>query len=95
METPIEQLNWEDFNRTLINRIEKRVADYKILLEQIGRNRDLYPPQDENVQWLRALVREQKNQEESNLASLREEQRWTRQGLNPPFCYPEKYRQLN
>lgn len=88
------QTDWDDLNRNIINNCEKRISEYKSLLEQVGRNRDTWDPQDEFTQWFRGHIREQKNQEETYLAKVRDEQRWTRQGLNPPYAYPEKIRTL-
>ena len=77
----------EDFLRPLIKNTEARYIDYgKILTE-------LYK---EKAEWEKTpMLRDYKNMEEKTLKELRLEQEHARQGLNPPFCYPDFKRKQN
>lgn len=76
--------------KTLIHHAETRFADYKKLLEDVSRDKAVFPPDNETVAWYKALIREQKNQEQSWLKKLVEEKRFENEGMNPPFCYSLK-----
>ena len=71
----------------MIRSAETRSIDYKKMLEDIGRNRDIYPPNDETVQWFKSYIRENKNETDKWLKHLIEMKTYENQQLNPPFCY--------
>lgn len=78
-----------DIKKAIIN-TEERIKYYKELLKEIGMNRDVFPPDDEFVQWIRSFLREQKNDNDSWLKELTLERRYENAGLNPPGCYKDK-----
>jgi hypothetical protein len=84
----------EEFLKHLIKFTEERYISYKKMLEDLFKNKDIFPPGDEFTEWYKELLREGKNREEGDLKELRLEMEYHRQGLNPPFCYPE-YKRKN
>ncbi len=73
--------------KELIKNSEERVASYKILLEQVGKDKVNFPPTDEFVEWYKSVLRDNKNLEQVRLKILTEEKTYENQGLNPFFCY--------
>lgn len=74
---------------------EERYISYKKLLEEIHKDKTVLEPGDWRVEhrvWLKEHLRECKNSEESNLKELRIEMEHLRQGLSPPWCYPEYWK---
>ncbi|MBD3195134.1 MAG: hypothetical protein GF317_08775 [Candidatus Lokiarchaeota archaeon] len=68
--------------KELIKNSEQRVKEYKELLSNVFRNKDIDYPD-----WYKQLLRENKNREEVWLKELVKEKTYENQGLNPPFCY--------
>lgn len=83
----------EDFLRPLIKNTEARYIDYGKMLAALYKEKDEYDV--EFFEWYKALLRDGKNDEERLLKKLRLEQEYARQGLNPPFCYPDFKRKQN
>lgn len=73
--------------KELVKNTEERFIWYKKEMENIGRNRDHFPPDDPFIQWYKAHVREMKNMEDTHLTKLREELTLVRQGVNAPLFY--------
>ncbi len=76
--------------KILIKNTEDYVAFYKKMLEEVSRDKIAFPPDDEIVDWYKALLREGKNSEQVRLKNLTDEKTHENQGLNPPFCYEQK-----
>lgn len=73
--------------KELIKNSEERVASYKVLLEQVGKDKVNFPATDELVEWYKSILRDNKNSEQVRLKLLTEEKTYENQGLNPPYCY--------
>ena len=73
----------------LIKNSEERLISYKQLLGDVGRNRDIFPPDDGVVIWYKELLHWAKNDEEKWLKKLIEERTLENQGLNP--FYDKRY----
>ena len=78
--------------KTLIKNSEERVSDYKKMLEDVHKDKINFPSTDESVIWYKSLLREHKNSEQIWSKKLIEERTCENEGLNPPFCYQEYYR---
>ena len=74
--------------KQLIANTEQRFISYKGMLEDVNRNRDIFPPEDEGVIKYKEMLRENKNSEQVYLKKMIEEKRNENEGLNPPWCYP-------
>lgn len=87
-----------EFLRHLIKFTEERYLSYKKLLEELHKEIRTNPPttdsEKEFIEWYRGLLRDGKNREESTLKELRTEIEYHRQGMNPPWCYPD-YKRRN
>ena len=70
--------------KQLIKNTEERFISYKVLLEDISKVK-LEP--SELLTWYKSLLRDNKNNESSNLKKLVEEKTYENEGLNPPFLY--------
>ena len=71
----------------LISNTEERTMCYKQLLEEVGRDKEHFPPTDEFVIWFKSHLREEKSRNQSLLKELIEEKTYENEGLNPPYCY--------
>ncbi len=76
-----------DVTSKLITNLEKYIQDYKVLLEDIGRNKHLYPD-SELREWFKTYIREEKNNTEILLKKFVKEKTYQNQGFNHPSCYP-------
>jgi len=88
----------EDFLRPLIKNTEARYIDYGKMLAELYKEKaewEKTPEGAEFFEWYKTLLRDGKNDEERILKKLRLEQEYARQGLNPPFCYPDFKRKQN
>jgi hypothetical protein len=82
-------LSEEERLKHLIRFTEERYVSYKKMLEDIFKDKETFPPGEEFTEWFKSDLREMKNREENDLKSLREEIRHLREGMNPPWCYPD------
>ena len=82
----------EEFLKHCVRFTEERYIWYKKQLEWVFKDKEVWPPGEEFTEWYKELLREGKNREESDLKEIREELTYHRQGLNPPFCYPEYWK---
>lgn len=82
----------EEFLKHLIKFTEERYISYKKMLEDMFKDKVSFPPGDEFTEWYKELLREGKNREEGCLKELRIEMEHCRQGMNPPYCYPEYWK---
>jgi hypothetical protein len=60
----------------LINNTQQRFVWYKEQLQEVYKNRDLYPD------WYKEYLREMRNYEEHMLKTLQEESMWLKQGID-------------
>jgi len=79
--------------KTLIKNSEERVVDYKKMLEEVHKDKINFPPNSELTVWYKTFLRENKNSEQLWLKELIEERTYENEGLNPPFYYPEYWRE--
>lgn len=84
--------DYELYLKELVKLTENRYIEYTKMLEDNYKDKINFPPKDELSIWYKELLKEEKKQSEINLKSLREELTYYRQGLNPPYCYPEYWR---
>ena len=70
---------------TLVNNHEIRHVEYKNMLENLHKTKKEYNPED--FEYLSALIREYKNENEKCMKELRKEVEHFNQGLNPTSCY--------
>lgn len=80
-------LDQEEFNKMSISLLERLIKDCKEMLQDVfksGRNWDC---SEEDLNWLKDFIREQKNTLESAHKETVANQKNLREGLNPPFCY--------
>ena len=70
--------------KELIKNTEERLISYKILLEDVGRNKTIFNLDNE---WYKNDIRDFKNFEQQWLKKLSEEKRNENEGMNPPYCY--------
>lgn len=83
-----EQLLKEEFSlKRLIKNSEERVIIYKKLIEEVYKNKDKFPPQDEFIVWYKQDLRENLNSEQKWLKQLILQRTHEKEGLNPPGCY--------
>jgi hypothetical protein len=68
--------------KEMIRNSEQRVKEYKEMLSEVFRNKDIDYPD-----WYKQLLRDNKNHEESWLKELVKEKTYENQGLNAPFFY--------
>jgi len=88
----------EDFLGPLIKNTEARYIDYGKMLAELYKEKaewEKTPEGAEFFEWYKSMLRDYKNMEEKTLKELRLEQEHARQGLNPPFCYPDFKRKQN
>ncbi len=78
--------------KTLIKNAERRLYDIKKMLEEIHKDKTSFPPQDELVVWFKTHLRDVKNSEQTRLKDLVEERTNENEGLNPPWFYPEYWK---
>ena len=79
----LESLTHEDLNKLIIKFNEDCVKDYKTMLGDLFKDKTEYPD------WYKDLLREMKTHHEKELKTVIFEQKYLREGLNPPFCYPK------
>ena len=87
-----EALPEEERLRHCIKFTEERYISYKKMLEDLFKDKASFPPGDELVEWYKEFLRDGKNTEEKYLKELRLEMEHFRQGMNPPYCYPEYWK---
>jgi hypothetical protein len=85
-----KKMSVEEDLKGLIQRSETRFLYYKKALEDMHKDKEHFLPKDINTTEFKDILRELKNQEDIWLNSLREEQTYLRQGLNPPYTYKRK-----
>ncbi len=83
-------LEWD--LKIAIKNSEQRLINFKKLLEEVHRDKDIFPSDDKFVKWFKTFLRENKNEEQENLKRLIKEKTYENQGLNPPYCYPEYWK---
>lgn len=82
-------LSEEERLKHFIKFTEERYIWYKKQLEWVFKDKETWPPDDEITIWYREDLRFMKNKEEGDLKELRIEMEHCREGLNPPWCYPD------
>jgi len=75
----------EEYLTTLIRQSEDRAISLKGSKKTEGMIRLAY--KDGLPSWYMDFLKQCKGEEEKWLKHLQEEQKYSRQGLNPPFCY--------
>ena len=78
-------MSMEEHLTLLIRNSEARAIDLKGSKKVKGLIREAY--EYKMPEWFMKHLKELKNSEEKWLKELQEEQRYFRQGLNPPFIY--------
>jgi len=84
---------YEQELKIFIRDTEARYIDYKKMLEGTFKDKSNFPPEDEFTEWYKDLLKYGKKVEESALKDLKEELTYFRQELNPPFYYPDYWKQ--
>lgn len=74
--------------KELIKNSEARYINYSVLLETLYKEKSLFKTED--FDYYKALLRDNKNEEERFLNSCVLEQSFNNQGLNYPFMYKNK-----
>lgn len=85
-------LSEEERLRHFIKFAEERYIWYKKQLEWVHKDKEIWPPEEENTIWYKEMLRENKNREEGDLKGLQLEMLHCKQGMNPPYCYPSYVR---
>jgi len=86
-EQEISSLTAEEFNRCSISLLETLIKDCKDFLQDLFKSSKNWPCSEEDLEWLKNFVREQKNSLEMMHKDMVSEQKNVREGLNPTFCY--------
>lgn len=84
----VELVPVEEFNKMCITHQETLIKDYKNMIQDIFKNsKDYINCDPEFLEWFKGFLRDEKNNLETRHKETVEEQRYLRDGLNPPFCY--------
>ncbi len=74
--------------KTMIKNCESRLVHWKLMLEDIHKNKDKALVNDEFMEWYKEFLRDMKNFDQILLKELVEEKRYENEELNPPHFYP-------
>jgi len=80
----VMSLTTEELNKLSISLHEKCAKDYKVMLGGLFKDKNTDYPD-----WYKDLLREGKTSHERTLKELVLNQKYLREGLNPPYCYPK------
>jgi hypothetical protein len=80
-------LSIEDYNKCRISFLEKLSGEYKDMLQDVFRSGKTWSCSQEELEWYKLFVREQKNSVDISHKEVVSEQKNLREGLNPPFMY--------
>jgi len=83
----VHSLTAEEFNKCSIALLELLIKECKDLLQDLFKTSKNWPCSEEDLEWLKNFVREQKNSLETYHKDMVSEQKNIREGLNPTFCY--------
>lgn len=83
----VGQLPVEDWNKMRIFLLEFLVKEYKDRLQDAFKTSKSWLCSDEDKEWYKNLLRDEKNKLELTLKEVVQEQTNLREGLNPPFCF--------
>ena len=83
----VDMITHEELNKMSIAFLELLVKDYKEMLQDIFKTGKSWKCSEENLEWLKNYLREQKNDAELHHKNIVQEQSNIRSGLNPTFCY--------
>ena len=84
----------EEFNKLSITFLEKIIKDYKDMLQDVFKTGKTWQCSAEDLEWYKGELRDAKNMLETMHKEMVEEQRYLREGLNPPFCYKRKSKEI-
>lgn len=79
----------EEFLSYLIRNTEARMIIYRELIKEVYMDKEHFPPDDSFTIWFMRHLKDMKNDQQIQLKKYQKEQYHLRQGLNPPYCYPE------
>jgi len=80
-------IDQEEFNKMSISLIERLIKECKEMLQDVFKSGKKWSCSEDDINWLRDFIREQKNVLESAHKDAVANQKNLREGLNPPFCY--------
>ncbi|MEK6828880.1 MAG: hypothetical protein AABY15_02055 [Nanoarchaeota archaeon] len=80
-------LSVEEWNKMSITFLERIIKDYKDMLQDVFKTGKDWQCSAEDLEWYKGLLRDEKNNLESMHKERVEEQKYLRDGLNPPGCY--------
>lgn len=80
-------LTAEEFNKLSIALLELLIKDCKDMLQELFKSGKNWQCSEEDLEWLKNFVRENKNSMEMMHKDMVSEQKNVREGLNPTFCY--------
>lgn len=83
----INLLTAEEFNKLSIAHLELLIKDCKDMLQELFKSGKNWPCSEEDLEWMKNFVRENKNSMEMIHKDMVSEQKNVREGLNPTFCY--------
>ena len=86
-EEELQSLPVEEFNKCGIALLERLAKEYKDMLQEVFKSGKTWSCSDEDLEWYKDFVREQKNSVEIYHKERVAEQKNLREGLNPPFFY--------
>lgn len=86
----ISLLTPEEFNKLSIAHLELLIKESKDFLQELFKSGKSWSCSEEDLEWLKNFVREQKNYLETYHKGMVSEQKNIREGLNPTFCYKYK-----
>ncbi len=81
------RITHEELNKMSISFLELLIKDYKEMIQYMFKNRKDFDCSEENFEWFKSYIREQKNNAELHHKNIVQEQNNIRSGLNPTFCY--------